>query len=700
MTTSYTTNFRFGLPDFLSGPWHSDWYTLVRLMDSVLFDVTIASIVDEWENSTAYTVGKVRIDTTDGTMWISLIAHTSIASPSTFSTDRGANPTYWARFPVIDVGTGNVVGPVASTDNAIVRYNGTSGVSIQDSVVTIDDTTGKITGSRFGNTGVKIEDTNASHLLTIAVGSNITANRTLTITTGDADRTLTLSASATISGTNTGDQTITLTGDATGSGTGSFATTLATVNGNVGAFGSATLCPTVTVNAKGLVTAVSTSTITPAVGSITGLATGIATWLATPSSANLLAAITDETGTGALVFATSPVLVTPALGTPSSGTLTSCTGLPTAGLVNDAVTFAKIQNIATDSLVGRDTAGTGDAENILLNATLSMDGSGNLQRAALTGDIAAAAGANTTTLATVNANVGTFGSVTASPILTANAKGLVTAISTTPKRELLSANRTYYRRSDGSDSNTGLADNAGGAFLTVQRGIDVISGTLDLNNHDVDFIVRGPVSENITLKTCVGATATIDPYWLTPTGPRILGDRSSLVTFDNPSTTLDMISGSFCASPWKIDGFKLTGASSFGLALITGRISPIFIGKVEFGDFPGGVHMTGVVYSTESYAVSGAGAAHRYLSLGDGIVSDSPNFNSITCTITNTPNFTTAFYLSEGGFIVGYGITFVGSIIGGSALAFANGVIQTYGLQSLYTPVGGTTSTNTGGLFL
>jgi hypothetical protein len=61
---------------------------------------------------------------------------------------------------------------------------------------------------------------------------------------------------------------------------------------------------------------------------VSGLGTGVATVLATPSSANLAAAITDETGSGALVFATSPTLVTPALGTPSSGTLTNCTGLP------------------------------------------------------------------------------------------------------------------------------------------------------------------------------------------------------------------------------------------------------------------------------------------------------------------------------------------------------------------------------------
>lgn len=65
----------------------------------------------------------------------------------------------------------------------------------------------------------------------------------------------------TASGTNTGDQTITLTGDATGSGTGSFAVTLATVNANVGSFGSSTLVPVITVNAKGLITAVSTASV-------------------------------------------------------------------------------------------------------------------------------------------------------------------------------------------------------------------------------------------------------------------------------------------------------------------------------------------------------------------------------------------------------------------------------------------------------
>ena len=62
-----------------------------------------------------------------------------------------------------------------------------------------------------------------------------------------------------------------------------------------------------------------------AVGNITGLGTGVATWLATPSSSNLASAVTDETGSGALVFATSPSLVTPVLGTPTSGNLSNCT---------------------------------------------------------------------------------------------------------------------------------------------------------------------------------------------------------------------------------------------------------------------------------------------------------------------------------------------------------------------------------------
>jgi len=56
---------------------------------------------------------------------------------------------------------------------------------------------------------------------------------------------------------------------------------------------------------------------------VSGLGSGIATFLATPSSANLRTAVSDETGTGALVFATSPTLTSPTLVTPTLGVATA-----------------------------------------------------------------------------------------------------------------------------------------------------------------------------------------------------------------------------------------------------------------------------------------------------------------------------------------------------------------------------------------
>jgi hypothetical protein len=79
---------------------------------------------------------------------------------------------------------------------------------------------------------------------------------------------------------------------------------------------------------------------------ISSFGTGVATFLGTPSSANLAAAVTGETGSGALVFATSPTLVTPTLGvatgtsfqgiignvTPAAGAFTSVTASTTLGV--------------------------------------------------------------------------------------------------------------------------------------------------------------------------------------------------------------------------------------------------------------------------------------------------------------------------------------------------------------------------------
>jgi hypothetical protein len=132
--------------------------------------------------------------------------------------------------------------------------------------------------------------------------------------------------------------------------------------GTAGTYGSATQSPVFVTNAQGQVTSVTNTTITPAVGSITGLGTGVATFLATPTSANLATAVTDETGSGALVFATSPTLVTPLLGTPTSGNFSTGTFTWPTFNQNTSGTAAglSVTLVATSGGTGQSTYAVGD----------------------------------------------------------------------------------------------------------------------------------------------------------------------------------------------------------------------------------------------------------------------------------------------------------------------------------------------------
>lgn len=149
-----------------------------------------------------------------------------------------------------------------------------------------------------------------------------------------------------------------------GSGSGSVeSVSVATANGFAGSVADPTVNPIITLTTSitgilsgngtaisaasttgsgAVVLATSPTLVTPALGTpsaavltnatglpvstgITGLGANVATFLATPSSANLRAALTDETGTGAAVFATSPTLITPALGVATATSLNKVT---------------------------------------------------------------------------------------------------------------------------------------------------------------------------------------------------------------------------------------------------------------------------------------------------------------------------------------------------------------------------------------
>lgn len=254
----------------------------------------------------------------------------------------------------------NVTAPVQNPSNAVVddfTLNTNGSTSISPSAVTLAKIqnigSAKILGNNTGSPAAPVELGLGGGM--VIAGSNLT--------------------------------TAAMTGDIT-TPSGSFVTTLATVNSNVGTFGSATQAPVVTVNGKGLTTAASNVTVTPAVGSITGLATGVGTFLATPTSANLAAAVTNETGTGNLVFSTSPALTTP------TGIVKGDVGLGNVDNTSDTTKWAATKTLTNTTY---DTAGTGNSFSINGVAVTANTGTGSVVRATSPTLVTPALGAATAT---------------------------------------------------------------------------------------------------------------------------------------------------------------------------------------------------------------------------------------------------------------------------------------------------------------
>jgi hypothetical protein len=256
-------------------------------------------------------------------------------------------------------------------------------------------------------------------------------------------------------------------------------------------------------------------------------------------------------------------------------------------------------------------------------------------------------------------------------------------------RTVLSAPATYYVRTDGSDSNTGLTDTAAGAFLTIQHAYDVITGTIDLGGQTITIQVRDG--------TYTGQTQFAQPW---------AGGGSIIISGNAVTPSNVIISISAAGQYGFINTCTLPGSLTIKNMKITTSGSAIDCirnvapGEMSFANIIFGAcanaHLVSamdgaIIKAVGDYSITGNAVIHGYCQGCANLL-----ISAVTVTLSGTPAFSAAFVFAERlSLIDGSLSTFSGAATGTRYNANANSVINTGGGGATYFPgnVGGSTAT-------
>ncbi len=247
-------------------------------------------------------------------------------------------------------------------------------------------------------------------------------------------------------------------------------------------------------------------------------------------------------------------------------------------------------------------------------------------------------------------------------------------------RPILSTNRTYYVRPDGSDANDGLANTSGRAFLTVQKAMDA-AAAIDFNGFMVTIQLADGTYAGFAIPVTVGQSAV-----------------GKLVVNGNGTTPGNVVVAGTVACPAGtaavIQNLRIAaGGSAIGLNVPGGTVD---FAAVEFGTCQHHIMVQngGVATAVGNYAIVGAASRHWWVRNGGVVITD---FRTIT--ITGTPAFT-SFALCQQGTILCGVMTFTGSATGSRYAVQVNGVVNTSGGSATYLPGNSAGTAATGGQYV